>query len=65
MLALDRSALISTLLCTISRDSHSSIRTSLKAAQGDLYFLDKALLFLGKPVTFIEFHDISSVVFSR
>lgn len=48
-----------------SRESHSSIRTSLKAAQGDLYFLEKGLLFLGKPVTHIEYNNISNAVFSR
>ncbi|KAF8319072.1 FACT complex subunit POB-3-like protein [Clavulina sp. PMI_390] len=49
----------------LSRDEHRSIRTSLKAAQGDLYFLDKGLLFLGKPVTHIEYQYITSAVFSR
>jgi len=50
---------------TYSRDSHNSIKANLKAAQGDLYFLEKALLFLVKPTTFIEYDSISSVVFSR
>ncbi|KAF8333409.1 uncharacterized protein EI90DRAFT_2916773, partial [Cantharellus anzutake] len=48
-----------------SRDSHNSIKANVKAAQGDLYFLEKALLFLVKPTTFIEYDSISSVVFSR
>jgi len=48
-----------------SRDSHTSIKANLKAAQGDLYFLEKALLFLVKPTTLVEYTDIASVVFSR
>ncbi|EJD50613.1 FACT complex subunit POB3 [Auricularia subglabra TFB-10046 SS5] len=44
---------------------HPSIKCNLKASQGELFVLEKALFFVTKQPTLIDFADIHQVVFSR
>jgi structure-specific recognition protein 1 len=49
----------------LSRDHHPGIKANIKAVQGELYFLDKSLIFVAKQPSLIDFADIHQVVFSR
>ena len=48
-----------------SKDNASAVKCSLKANEGLLYPLDKALMFIYKPTLYIPYKDIETVTFDR
>lgn len=49
----------------VSHHGHSGVKCSIKANEGLLYFLDKSLMFVPKPATYIQIENISVVTMSR
>ncbi|GAA5841007.1 hypothetical protein JCM5353_004872 [Sporobolomyces roseus] len=48
-----------------SHDGQAAVKCNLKANEGQLYFLEKALLFISKQPTLVMFSEISAVVLAR
>ncbi|THD00411.1 hypothetical protein EYZ11_000138 [Aspergillus tanneri] len=48
-----------------SKDFVSGVKCSIKANEGLLYFLDKSLIFVPKPATYIPIENISVITMSR
>lgn len=48
-----------------SHDGYSAVKCNLKANEGQLYFLEKQLLFISKQPTLVPHSDISAVIFAR
>ena len=48
-----------------SRDGQHGIKCNQKATQGELYFLEKSLIFVAKQPTLVDFADIHQAIFSR
>ncbi|GAA5929678.1 hypothetical protein JCM3775_006519 [Rhodotorula graminis] len=49
----------------LSHDNHAAVKCNLKANEGQLYFLEKQLLFISKQPTLVSFSEISAVVLAR
>ncbi|KAL2867137.1 FACT complex subunit POB3 [Aspergillus lucknowensis] len=49
----------------VSHHGHSGVKCSIKANEGLLYFLDKSLIFVPKPATYIQLENIAVVTMSR
>ncbi|TNY23134.1 hypothetical protein DMC30DRAFT_450742 [Rhodotorula diobovata] len=49
----------------MSHDNHAAVKCNLKANEGQLYFLEKQLLFISKQPTLVSFSEISAVVLAR
>lgn len=48
-----------------SHHGHHGVKCSIKANEGLLYFLDKSLIFVPKPATYIQMENIAVVTMSR
>ncbi|KZN84852.1 FACT complex subunit [Penicillium chrysogenum] len=48
-----------------SHHGHQGVKCSIKANEGLLYFLDKSLMFVPKPATYIQLENIAIVTMSR
>ncbi|KAG9050103.1 FACT complex subunit [Tulasnella sp. UAMH 9824] len=48
-----------------SRDNQPGIKANMRAVTGELYFLEKSLIFVAKQATVIDYADIHQIVFSR
>jgi structure-specific recognition protein 1 len=48
-----------------SHHGHHGVKCSIKANEGLLYFLDKSLMFVPKPATYIQMENIAIVTMSR
>ncbi|GAA6004523.1 uncharacterized protein JCM10292_005655 [Rhodotorula paludigena] len=48
-----------------SHDGQAAVKCNLKANEGQLYFLEKQLLFISKQPTLVSFSEISAVVLAR
>lgn len=48
-----------------SHHGHHGVKCSIKANEGLLYFLDKSLLFVPKPATYIQMENVAIVTMSR
>ncbi|GAA6039203.1 hypothetical protein JCM8097_000468 [Rhodosporidiobolus ruineniae] len=48
-----------------SHDGQAAVKCNLKANEGQLYFLEKQLLFISKQPTLVAFNEISAVVLAR
>ncbi|KAG8944167.1 FACT complex subunit [Tulasnella sp. 424] len=48
-----------------SRDNQHGIKANMKAVTGELYFLEKSLIFVAKQPTVVDYADIHQIVFSR
>jgi hypothetical protein len=55
---------IATVL-TYSAQGLNGIKANVKAIQGEVYFLDKGLLFIAKQPILIDFSKTESIAFSR
>ncbi|KAE8347163.1 hypothetical protein BDV24DRAFT_122930 [Aspergillus arachidicola] len=49
----------------VSHHGHSGVKCSIKANEGLLYFLDKSLIFVPKPATYIQVENIAIITMSR
>ncbi|KAJ5322516.1 Structure-specific recognition protein [Penicillium brevicompactum] len=49
----------------VSHHGHQGVKCSIKANEGLLYFLDKSLMFVPKPATYIQMENIAMVTMSR
>lgn len=49
----------------VSHHGHHGVKCSIKANEGLLYFLDKSLIFVPKPATYIQMENIAVVTMSR
>ncbi|KAJ5874554.1 uncharacterized protein N7529_002984 [Penicillium soppii] len=49
----------------LSHHGHHGVKCSIKANEGLLYFLDKSLMFVPKPATYIQMENIAIVTMSR
>ncbi|BDD59205.1 FACT complex subunit [Monascus purpureus] len=49
----------------VSHHGHSGVKCSIKANEGLLYFLDKSLIFVPKPATYVQIENISVITMSR
>ncbi|EAU32968.1 conserved hypothetical protein [Aspergillus terreus NIH2624] len=49
----------------VSHHGHSGVKCSIKANEGLLYFLDKSLIFVPKPATYIQLENVGVVTMSR
>ncbi|KAL2784972.1 FACT complex subunit pob3 [Aspergillus keveii] len=49
----------------VSHHGHSGVKCSIKANEGLLYFLDKSLIFVPKPATYIQMENVAVVTMSR
>ncbi|KAL4927253.1 FACT complex subunit POB3 [Aspergillus undulatus] len=49
----------------VSHHGHSGVKCSIKANEGLLYFLDKSLIFVPKPATYIQIENVAVVTMSR
>ncbi|KAL5340337.1 hypothetical protein BJX70DRAFT_124169 [Aspergillus crustosus] len=49
----------------VSHHGHSGVKCSIKANEGLLYFLDKSLIFVPKPATYIQLENVAVVTMSR
>ncbi|PLB42672.1 FACT complex subunit POB3 [Aspergillus candidus] len=49
----------------VSHHGHSGVKCSIKANEGLLYFLDKSLIFVPKPATYIQLENIAVITMSR
>ena len=48
-----------------STQNQGGVKANVKAVQGELYFLDKSLLFIAKQPILIDFNKIDTVTLSR
>lgn len=48
-----------------SHHGHHGVKCSIKANEGLLYFLDKSLIFVPKPATYIQMENVAVVTMSR
>jgi len=48
-----------------SHHQQSGVKCSLKANEGHLFFLDKALIFVPKPSVYVSFDNVQFVTLSR
>lgn len=48
-----------------SHHGHSGVKCSIKANEGLLYFLDKSLIFVPKPATYVQIENIAVITMSR
>lgn len=48
-----------------SHHGHRGVKCSIKANEGLLYFLDKSLIFVPKPATYIQIENIGVITMSR
>ncbi|EPS34222.1 hypothetical protein PDE_09186 [Penicillium oxalicum 114-2] len=48
-----------------SHHGHHGVKCSIKANEGSLYFLDKSLMFVPKPATYIQLENVAVVTMSR
>ncbi|CAL5872211.1 uncharacterized protein PFLUO_LOCUS6470 [Penicillium psychrofluorescens] len=48
-----------------SHHGHHGVKCSIKANEGSLYFLDKSLIFVPKPATYVQLENIAVVTMSR
>ncbi|OQE26501.1 hypothetical protein PENSTE_c005G00264 [Penicillium steckii] len=48
-----------------SHHGHHGVKCSIKANEGLLYFLDKSLIFVPKPATYIQMENVAIVTMSR
>ncbi|GAA5892755.1 hypothetical protein JCM6882_000573 [Rhodosporidiobolus microsporus] len=48
-----------------SHDGQAAVKCNLKANEGQLYFLEKQLLFISKQPTLVSFSEISAVILAR
>lgn len=48
-----------------SHDGHSAVKCNVKANEGQLYFLERSILFISKQPSFVAHSDISAVTFAR
>ncbi|KAB8225067.1 hypothetical protein BDV33DRAFT_164508 [Aspergillus novoparasiticus] len=49
----------------VSHHGHSGVKCSIKANEGLLYFLDKSLIFVPKPATYVQVENIAIITMSR
>ncbi|KAJ5635517.1 FACT complex subunit pob3 [Penicillium longicatenatum] len=49
----------------VSHHGHHGVKCSIKANEGLLYFLDKSLIFVPKPATYIQMENVAIVTMSR
>ncbi|KAJ5908074.1 FACT complex subunit pob3 [Penicillium taxi] len=49
----------------VSHHGHHGVKCSIKASEGLLYFLDKSLIFVPKPATYIQMENVAVVTMSR
>ncbi|KAF9894974.1 FACT complex subunit [Aspergillus nanangensis] len=49
----------------VSHHGHSGVKCSIKANEGLLYFLDKSMIFVPKPATYIQIENIAVITMSR
>ncbi|KAJ5934587.1 FACT complex subunit pob3 [Penicillium verhagenii] len=49
----------------VSHHGHHGVKCSIKANEGLLYFLDKSLIFVPKPATYIQMENVAVVTMSR
>ncbi|OGM50603.1 structure-specific recognition protein [Aspergillus bombycis] len=49
----------------VSHHGHSGVKCSIKANEGLLYFLDKSLIFVPKPATYVQIENIAIITMSR
>ncbi|KAJ5906369.1 FACT complex subunit pob3 [Penicillium subrubescens] len=49
----------------ISHHGHHGVKCSIKANEGSLYFLDKSLMFVPKPATYVQLESVAVVTMSR
>ncbi|OJJ80711.1 FACT complex subunit POB3 [Aspergillus glaucus CBS 516.65] len=49
----------------VSHHGHSGVKCSIKANEGLLYFLDKSLIFVPKPSTYIQLENVAIITMSR
>ncbi|EAW11946.1 FACT complex subunit POB3 [Aspergillus clavatus NRRL 1] len=49
----------------VSHHGHSGVKCSIKANEGLLYFLDKSLIFVPKPATYVQIENIAVITMSR
>ncbi|KAJ5105072.1 FACT complex subunit pob3 [Penicillium alfredii] len=49
----------------VSHHGHHGVKCSIKANEGLLYFLDKSLIFVPKPATYIQLENVAVVTMSR
>lgn len=54
-----------TFLTADSHHGHSGVKCSIKANEGLLYFLDKSLIFVPKPSTYIQLENVAIITMSR
>jgi hypothetical protein len=54
-----------TTALTYSAQGLNGIKANVKAIQGEVYFLDKGLLFIAKQPILIDFSKTESIAFSR
>lgn len=52
-------------MLTISAQGVNGIKANVKAVQGELYFLEKGLIFIAKQPILIDFSKTESIAFSR
>jgi len=50
--------------CSSSYQSHA-LRCALKAAEGLLFPMEKAFMFVSKPTMYLAYNDVDRVVFDR
>lgn len=48
-----------------SHEGQAAVKCNLKANEGQLYFLEKQLLFVSKQPTLVLFSEISAVILAR
>ncbi|KWU45585.1 FACT complex subunit POB3 [Rhodotorula sp. JG-1b] len=48
-----------------SHDGQAAVKCNLKANEGQLYFLERQLLFISKQPTLVSFNEISAIVLAR
>lgn len=48
-----------------STTNFSGIKCNVKAVQGELYFLEKGLIFIAKQPILVDFSAVESITFSR
>ncbi|KAJ5577720.1 FACT complex subunit pob3 [Penicillium hispanicum] len=49
----------------VSHHGHHGVKCSIKANEGLLYFLDKSLIFVPKPATYVQMENVAVVTMSR
>ena len=53
------------ILTRNSHHGHSGVNCSIKANEGLLYFLDKSLIFVPKPSSYIQLENVAIITMSR